>query len=106
MSKIRNEYTLLQKGHYQLKIQLQKYENYVEHLPQKSHKKKRLEKEIKRRKWREWFLCYRNSKKTPKQTKKRMIYEDEIDGLPEYEPHSRTEDEKQEEEQDNYKIQT
>ena len=35
-----------------------------------------------------------------------IIYEDEIDGLPEYESHSLTEDEEQQKEQDNYKIQT
>ena len=41
-----------------------------------------------------------------KSKKERIIYEDEIDDLPEYEPHSLTEDEEQEKEQDNYKIQT
>ena len=41
-----------------------------------------------------------------KSQKKRIIYEHEIDGLPEYEPHSPTEDEKQQKEQDNYKIQS
>ena len=41
-----------------------------------------------------------------KSQKKRIIYEHEIDGLPEYEPHSLTEDEKQQKEQDNYKIQS
>ena len=40
-----------------------------------------------------------------KKQKKRIIYEDEIDGLPNYESHSPTEDE-QEEEQNNYQIQT
>ena len=48
----------------------------------------------------------REIRRRPKNQKKRIIYEDEIDGLPEYEPHSPTEDEEQEEEQDNYKIQT
>ena len=39
LSKIRSEYVLLQKENNQLKIQLQKYQNYVENLPQKSHTK-------------------------------------------------------------------
>ena len=34
--------------------------------------------------------------------KKTIIYEDEIDGLPDYEPHSPTEDEEQEEGYNNY----
>ena len=42
----------------------------------------------------------------PNKQRKRVIYKDEIDGLREYELHSPTEDEEQEEEQDNYKIQT
>ena len=42
----------------------------------------------------------------PNKQRKRIIYEDEIDSLPECELHSPTEDEEQEEEQDNYKIQT
>ena len=42
-------------------------------------------------------------RRRPIKQRKRIIYEDEIDGLPEYEPHSPTEDEKQEEEQNNYK---
>ena len=39
-----------------------------------------------------------------KSKKERIIYEDEIDDLPEYEPHSLIEDEEQEKEQDNYKF--
>ena len=39
LSKIRNEYPLLQKENNQLKIQLQKYQNYVENLPQTSYRK-------------------------------------------------------------------
>ena len=39
LSKIRNEQALLQKENNHLKIQLQKYQNYVENLPQKSHTK-------------------------------------------------------------------
>ena len=39
LSKIRNEQALLQTENNHLKIQLQKYQNYVENLPQKSHTK-------------------------------------------------------------------
>ena len=39
-----------------------------------------------------------------KQKRKRIIYEDKIDGLPEYEPDSPTEEEQEEEDQ-NYEIQ-
>ena len=52
--------------------------------------------------WRKWFLCYRNSK-TPKKQRKRIIYEDEIDDLPEYEPDSPADEEK--EEKNNYEMQ-
>ena len=114
LSKIRNEYALLQKENNQLKIQLQKYQNYVENLPQKSHTKH--QKPIRKRK----HYYYENQEESnesdsyvteirrrrPNKQRKRIIYEDEIDGVPEYEPHSPTEDEEQEEEQDNYKIQT
>ena len=41
----------------------------------------------------------------PNKHRKKIIYEDEIDGLPDYEPHSPTEDEEQEEEYNN-KVQT
>ena len=40
----------------------------------------------------------------PKKLKKRIIYEDEIDGIPEYEPDSPTEEEQ--EEDNNYEIQS
>ena len=112
MSKIRNEYALLQKENNQLKIQLQKYQNYVENLPQKSHTK--YKKPIRKRKH-YYYDDQEESEESdsyvteirrrrPNKQRKRIIYEDEIDGLPEYEPHSPTEDEEQEEEQD--KIQT
>ena len=54
------------------------------------------------RKWRKWFLCYRNSK-TSRNQNKRIIYRDEIDGIPEYEPDLPTEEEL--EEDNNYEIQ-
>ena len=40
----------------------------------------------------------------PKKQKKRIIYKDEIDGIPEYEPDSPTEEEQ--EEDNNYEIQS
>ena len=49
ISKIRNEYALLQKENNQLKIQLQKYQNYIESLPQKSYRKQ-IENRIRKRK--------------------------------------------------------
>ena len=40
-------------------------------------------------------------RRRPNKHRKKIIYEDEIDGLPDYEPHSPTEDEEQEEEYNN-----
>ena len=108
LSKIRNEYALLQEENNQLKIQLQKYQNYVQNLLQKKYQKP-----IRKRK--HYYDDQEESEESdsyvteirrrrPNKQRKRIIYEDEIDGLPEYEPHSVTEDEEQEEEQD--KIQT
>ena len=117
LSKIRNEYALLQKENNQLKIQLQKYQNYVENLPQTSYRKP-IENRIRKRKHYYYDDDYEESEESdsyvteirrrPKKQKKMIIiiYEDEIDGLPEYESHSLTEDEEQQKEQDNYKIQT
>ena len=110
LSKIRNEYALLQEENNQLKIQLQKYQNYVQNLLQKKYQKP-----IRKRK--HYYDDQEESEESdsyvteirrrrPNKQRKRIIYEDEIDGVPEYEPHSPTEDEEQEEEQDNYKIQT
>ena len=93
---------------------MQKYQNYVENLPQKSHTE--YQKPIRKRK--QYYYDDQEEseesdsyvteiqKRRPNKQRKRIIYEDEIDGLPEYEPHSPTEDEEQEEEQDNHKIQT
>ena len=44
-------------------------------------------------------------RKRPNKHRKKIIYEDEIDGLPDYELHSPTEDEEQEKEYNN-KVQT
>ena len=112
MSKVRNEYALLQKENSQLKIQLQKHQNYVENLPEKSHTK--YQKPITKRKH-YYYDDQEESEESdsyvteiwrrrPNKKRKRIIYEDEIDGLPEYEPHSPTEDEEEIEEQNNYKT--
>ena len=112
MSKIRNEYALLQKENSQLKIQLQKHQNYVENLPEKSHTK--YQKPITKRKH-YYYDDQEESEESdsyvteiwrrrPNKKRKRIIYEDEIDGLPEYEPHSPTEDEEEIEEQNNFKT--
>ena len=114
LSKIRNEYALSQKENNQFKVQLQKHQNYVENLPQKSHTK--YQKPIRKRKH-YYYDDQEESEESdsyvteirkicPNKQRKRVIYKDEIDGLHEYELHSPTEDEEQEEEQDNYKIQT
>ena len=111
LSKIRNEYALSQKENNQFKVQLQKHQNYVENLPQKSHTK--YQKPIRKRKH-YYYDDQEESEESdsyvteirrrrPNKQRKRIIYEDEIDGLPEYEPHSPTEDEEQEEEQNNHK---
>ena len=42
-------------------------------------------------------------RRRPKKQRKRILYEDEIDGLPEYEPDSPTDEEQ--EEDNNYEIQ-
>ena len=114
LTKIRNEYVLLQKENNQLKIELEKMKNYVENLPKfprKPNFRQPIWNTYKKRK-QFYYDDYEDSEESnsyvtegrrhPKRRKK-VIYEDEIDGIPEYEPHSPTETEEQEEEQ-NYKI--
>ena len=113
MSKIRNEYALLQKEYNQTKIELQKYQHYVSNLPQKP--RMNYQKPIRKRKH-YYYDDQEESEESdsyvteirrrrPNKHRKKIIYEDEIDGLPNYEPLSPTEDEEQEEEYDN-KVQT
>ena len=113
LSKIRNEYALLQKEYNQTKIELQKYQHYVQNLPQKPRMND--QKPIRKRKH-YYFDDQEESEESdsyvteiwrrrPNKYRKKVIYEDEIDGLPDYGPHSPTEDEEQEEEYDN-KVQT
>ena len=104
LSKIRNEYALLQKEYNQTKIELQKYQHYVQNLPQKPRMND--QKPIRKRKH-YYFDDQEESEESdsyvteirrrrPNKHRKKIIYEDEIDGLPDYEPHSPTEDEEQE----------
>ena len=112
LSKIRNEYALLQKEHNQTKTELQKYQHYVQNLPQKP----RMNYQKRIRKIKHYYDDQVESKESdsyvteirrtrPNKHRKKIIYEDEIVGLPDYELHSPTEDEEQEEEYDN-KVQT
>ena len=102
--KIRNEYALLQKECNQTKIELQKYQHYVQNLPQKP--RMNYQKPIRKRKH-YYYDDQEESEESdsyvteirrrrPNKHRKKIIYEDEIDGLPDYEPHSPTEDEEQE----------
>ena len=94
-----------------MKIELDKYKNYVEQLPQKSCHKSyaNYQKPIRKRKH------YRDMeqeesdesdsyiteiRRRPKKQKKRFIYKDELDSVPDYEPESPSE----EEQEDNNEI--
>ena len=98
ITKIREEYAKLQQENNQLKIELHKYKTYVEQLSQKSYQRPYVNypKSTRKRKH------YRNLepeeesdesdshitkiRRRPKKQKQRIIYEDEIDGLPNFEP--------------------
>ena len=98
--KIREEYVKLQQENNQLKIELQKYKNYIEQMPQP--RKKYYSKPIRKRKHYSGLEhetesdesdSYVEVRRRPKQQKKRIVYEDELDGIHEYEPQSPSEDE-------------
>ena len=113
LTKIRNEYAKLQKENNQLKIQLHKYQTYVQNMPRISCQKPSYQKPIRKRK-RYYYIDPEESEKShsyvteiqrlPKKQRTRILYEDEIDGLPEYESDSPTDEEQ--EENNNYEIQT
>ena len=106
LTKIRNKYAKLQKTNNELKIELHKYQNYFQTMPQKSYHKPSCTKPIKKKR----IHCYYDEpeeieesdsyvteiRRRPKKQKKRIIYEDEIDGIPEYEPDLPTEEEQEE----------
>ena len=82
-------------------------------MPQKSYQKPSYTKPIRKRKHyyydepeesEESDSYVTEIRRRPKKQKKRIIYEDEIDGIPEYEPDSPTEEEQ--EEDNNYEIQS
>ena len=114
LTRIREEYVKLQQENKQLKIEMQKYRSYIERSSQKTYRLN-YQKPIRKRKYyydqqgddesKESDSYITEIRRRPKkQKRKRIIYEDKIDGLPEYEPDSPTEEEQEEEDQ-NYEIQ-
>ena len=100
LTKIRNEYAKLQKENNQLKIELHKYQTYVQNTPQRSYQKPSYQKLIRKRKHyyydepeqsEESDSYVTEIRRRPKKQRKIILYEDEIDGPPEYEPDSPTE---------------
>ena len=113
LTKIREEYGKLQQENDLLKIEIQKYWSYIEQSPQKSYCQN-YQKPIRKRKHyydhqdndesQESDSYVTEIRRGPKEQKKRrIIYEDKIDGLPEYEPDLPTEEEQEEDQ--NYEIQ-
>ena len=108
ITRIRNEYVQLQKKNNQLKIELQKFQQYVQNFSQTPYRKPSYVRPKRKR-----IQYYDESdesdsyisevKKRPKNYKKRkIIYEDDIDGIT-YKPDSPTEEEDQED--DIYEVQ-
>ena len=106
-TKIREEYAKLQQECNQLKIQLTKYKQYVDNLPQQrsySHYQKPIRKrkhyhDIEQEESDESDTYVTEIRRRPKkQKKKRSYYEDKLDGLPDYEPESPSEEEQDENE--------
>ena len=114
LTKVREEYAKLQQENNQLKIEMQKYRSYIERLSEETYRPN-YQKPVRKRKYyydqqgddesKESDSYVTEIRRGPKkQKRKRIIYEDEIDGLPEYEPDSLNEEEQEEEDQ-NYEIQ-
>ena len=114
LTKVREEYAKLQQENNQPKIEMQKYESYIEWSSQKTYRPN-YQKPIRKRKYyydqqgddesEESDSCITEIRRQPKkQKRKRIIYEDKIDSLPEYETDSPTEEEQEEQDQ-NYEIQ-
>ena len=108
ITKIRNKCAQLQKENNQLKIELQKYQQYVQNVSQNPYRKPSYLRPKRKR-----IPYYYESdesdpyisevRKRPRKSQKRkIIYEDDIDGIP-YEPDSPTEEEDQED--DIYEVQ-
>ena len=112
LTKIRNKYPKLQRENNELKIELHKFRNYFQNMSQKLYHQPSYTKPIRKRK----HYYYDEPEESEesdsyvteiwrryKKQKKRIIYEDEIDGTPEYQPDSPTKEEQ--EEDNNYEIQ-
>ena len=108
ITKIRNEYAQLQKENNQLKMELQIYQQYVQNVLQNSHRKPSYVRPKRKRiqyydESDESDLYILEIRKHPRKSQKRkIIYEDNFDGIP-YEPDSPTEEEDQED--DIYEVQ-
>ena len=102
VTKIRNEYAQLQKENNQLKIELQNYQQYVQNVSQNPYRKPSYVRPKRKR-----ILQYYDEsgesdsyisevRKRPRKSQKRkIIYENNIDGIP-YRPDSPTEEEDEE----------
>ena len=113
-TKFRNEYTKLQKENNEIKIKLHRYQNYFQNMSQKWYQKPSYTSNY----WEKESTTIKNEleqseeidsyvteiRSRPKKQKKRIIYEDEIDGIPEYEPDSPNKEEQ--EDDNNYEIQS
>ena len=76
----------------QLKIELQKHKDYVEQIPQRPYQKPSYEKPLRKRKHyqpadeeseeSEFYVTEIRRRRPKKQAKRKIIDEDEIDGLP------------------------
>ena len=102
LTKIRNEYVILQKENNQLKIGLEKRTNCFENLPKFPRKSDYIQptRNIYKKRKQFYYDDYEDSEESDSYTtevqrrpKRKKNYEDEIDGIPEYEPHSSTESE-------------
>ena len=107
-TQIRKEYAKLQKENNNLQIELQKYKKYVEQI-QPRNKKKYYENPLRKRKYYQRSYEQDDSdddsdtyiteiRKRKKRPKKRILYEDEIDGIsePDTDPQVREEEQEQE----------
>ena len=112
ITKIRNEYAKLQKENSELKIELQKCQDHIQNKPQRSYQKPSYQKPIRKRKpyyydkpeeSEESDSYVKEICRQRKSQRKRIMYKDEIDGLPEYEPNSLTD---KDQEEGDYEIQT
>ena len=105
-TKIREEYAKLQQENNQLKIELHKYKNYVEQLPQKFYQKAYPRPIRKRKHYHDLEHEQEDSDESDsyiteirrikrKKPRKRIFYEEEVDGISDQEPDSRPSEEEQ-----------